>query len=124
MTIDTYTAWRLARLAGCCDPDAADSPGALFLDSVQSAYNDAVDEGCYGEDSPQEIADSAVPAYTHELWKVFVDLGAYTKRTYPELGATTDDLTQCAAVALYMIAERLVNALHEARDEDDEDDSA
>lgn len=123
MSDTTYTAWQLARLADCMDPDSPDSPGAQFLDSVESAYRDAVNEGWYDDDSPHEIADNAVPVYTHARWLTFVDLGAYQEDT-TDLGDDGSDLTQSAALALYMIADRLVRALHDERDDDtdDEDD--
>lgn len=125
MTETTYTAFALARLAECYSPDSADSPGARFLDSIEADYRDRRDEGSYDEDdTPHEIADAAVPVYTHERWQTFVDLGAYEEDT-TELGDDGSDLTQSAATALYMIAERLVRALHdeigdETTDEDDD----
>lgn len=125
MTTDTHTVYQLARLADCMDPDSTLSPGGLFLDRIRDAYLEAVADEWYDGDSPRELADSAVPVYTHERWQVFVDLGAY-QEDVTELGATGDDLTQCAAVALYMIAERLVYALaqeDETTDEDEDDDA-
>lgn len=128
MTETTYTAFALARLAECYSPDSPDSPGARFLDSIEADYRDRRDEGSYDEDdTPHEIADNAVPVYTHERWQTFVDLGAYEEDT-TDLGDDGSDLTQSAATALYMIAERLVRALHdEIGDEtadDDEDEDA
>lgn len=112
----THTVYQLARLADCLDPDSADSPGGKFLADVADAYRDAADEGWYdADDGPHEIADSAVPVYTHNRWLTFADLGAYQEDT-TELGADASDLTQCAAVALYMIADRLVRALHDERE--------
>jgi hypothetical protein len=114
----TLTSWQLARLAGCADPDSLTSPGALFLDRVEADYIERVADGDYDEDdSPHEIADGAVPVYTHDRWTTFVDLGAYEEDTR-ELGDDGSDLTQSAAVALYMIAERLVRALHDAHDDE------
>lgn len=110
---ETHTAWQLARLADCLDPDAPDSPGARFLERVAADYREAIADETYdADDSPHEIADNAVPVYTHDRWQVFVDLGAY-QEDVTELGATGDDLTGCAADALYMIADRLVRALHD-----------
>ena len=126
----------LASLADCASPDSISSPGAAFLASVARDVAEHVEsyvaEGDPGyrltelrEDGSHEIADSAVPVYTHERWQVFVDLAAYNEDA-SELGATADDLTGAAGVALYMIAERLVHALadelSEALDEDDDED--
>ena len=116
MATDTYTPYQLARLADCLEPDSPESPGAKFLERVADDYREAVEYGYDADESPHEIADNAVPVYTHARWETFTDLGAY-QEDVTELGATGDDLTQCAAVALYMIAERLVRAL---ADEDDD----
>lgn len=126
MTTDTHTVWELARLAGCMDPDNAESPGARFLSRVADDYREAIADEWYDDDSPHEIADSAVPVYTHERWQVFVDLGAYQEDISEYGDDYGADLTGAAAVALYMIAERLVYALaqeDETTDDDESDDS-
>jgi hypothetical protein len=135
-----HSPFLLATLADCYSPDAADSPGAKFLTSVARDVAERFDDpdlspeeqagiiGNLREDGAHEIADGAVPIYTHDRWLTFVDLGAYNEDV-TELGATADDLTGAAGVALYMIAERLVRALAEelsdalnedAADENDE----
>lgn len=117
MTTETRTAWQLARLADCMDPDSDDSPGARFLDRVEADYRERIEDESYDEDdTPHEIADSAVPVYAHDRWQTFVDLGAYQEDT-TDLGDDGSDLTQSAGVALYMIAERLVRALHEENED-------
>jgi hypothetical protein len=122
MTRTAYTAWQLARLADCLDPDSTESPGAAFLDGVEADYWERREDDDYdADDTPHEIADAAVPVYTHDLWATFVDLGAY-QQDPSELGADVSDMTQCASVALYMIAARLVRALHDAHADDDTDD--
>lgn len=121
--------WRLARLADCSDPDKVDSPGALFLFSIEDDARERWEDMTTDEreaddivDTWHEVADRAVPIYTHELWSMFVDLGAYNEDP-TELGITADDMTLCAQVALYMIAERLCHALaDEWRNEDDDED--
>lgn len=118
----THTTYALARLADCHDPDTMTSPGARFLDRVESAFLDmeTPDEDRFGEE-----ADQLVPIYTHERWQVFVDLCAY-EEDISEFGDYGDDLTRAAGVALYMIAERLLRALYEeAQDnaDDDEEDT-
>jgi hypothetical protein len=131
MDATTYTTWQLARLADVTDPDAHDgmgfsadqgttpvegSPGAKFLRSVAYDVANLLDEA--DEDTPSEIADSAVPIYTHEMWSTFVDLAAYTE-DISELGAEDAEMDKQAATALYMIAERLASALIEAETDDD-----
>jgi len=118
--IQNRTVWELARMAGCYSPDTDDSPGARFLSRVQDDVIELESDGALDEDSAHEIADSAVPIYTRELWSTFVDLGAYCEDA-SELGATADDMDACARVCLYMIAERLASALIEESDEDDSD---
>jgi hypothetical protein len=114
---DELNAYSLASLADCATPDTQESPGAAFLLRVQDATREAVEEIDDPEDIEREmqdraheIADTAVPVYTHDCWQVFVDLGAYNEDA-SELGADASDLTTAAGVALYMIAERVVTAL-------------
>lgn len=134
---NSHNPQQLADDAGCGNPDSPDSPGAKFLagiardvaDYFDSAPDDrpdtfrSINAELTDGDGAHEIADGAVPAYTHERWQVFVDLGAYNEDP-TEIGATADDLTEAAGVALYLIASRLVAALAqelaEALDEDDE----
>jgi hypothetical protein len=122
--VATKNPYELASLAECASPDSLTSPGASFLERVADAADSIREEGG-DEDNVSEAADSAVPVYTHERWQVFVDLAAYNEDV-TELGATGDDLTGCAGVALYMIAERLLHALlAEDVDEDaDEEEEA
>jgi hypothetical protein len=123
MDAKTYTTWQLAHLAEVTDPDAHDgigfenaepcegSPGARFLRSIAYSVEEAIEYGT-SEDTPHEIADSAVPIYTHEKWATFTDLAAYTE-DIEDFGPITD-LDQAASIALYMIAERLARALIDA----------
>jgi hypothetical protein len=131
------TSWQLARLAECADPDAHDgygfddppdprpegSPGAQFLRAVAHGVADHLAEGDDDDpsDAAHEIADSAVPIYTHERWQVFTDLAAYQEDP-SELGAAADDLTAAAGTCLYIVARRLAEALIEAERSSDEDD--
>jgi hypothetical protein len=130
---DTPSPFALASLADCDWPDSVDSPGAVFLVRVArdvaewvgqwDTPDDARDALSNFGDQAHEIADSAIPVYTHERWQTFDDLAAW-REDISEYGGT-DDLTNAAGVALYMIAERLVRALAEelaeALDEDDEE---
>jgi hypothetical protein len=123
-TQTTHNAYRLASMADVPSPDAADSPAARFLERIQSDVNDLTIEDWDHEtryDAAHEIADGAVPIYTHERWRVFVDLCAYNE-DLDEVGGSSGDMTQDAAVALYMIAERLVLALLDERLDTDDDD--
>jgi hypothetical protein len=108
------TVWQLAGLAGCSSPDSVDSAGAAWLVRVaRDAEELAEDQGDDLTDGIAERADSNVPIYTHELWSIFVDLGAYQEDVSELIGAGTD-MEKMAQVALYMIAERLLSALLEA----------
>jgi hypothetical protein len=120
--------YQLAQLADVTSPDSPTSPGAVWLLRVASDAEDLWDWGKETEDltdTISEYADQAVPVYTHERWKVFVDLAAYTEEV-TEFGPV-EDMTAAAGVALYMIAERLLNALieekrEEAEEEEEEDE--
>lgn len=128
------TSWQLARLAGCSDPDAHDgrgfdgqdvqpvegSAGARFLRSVEDDCRDRLEDGDEIDDVgdvAHEVADGAVPVYTHERWSVFVDLAAYTE-DLDELGGEPSDMTEAAGWALYLIGRRLAEALLEQDDDD------
>jgi hypothetical protein len=132
-----HSPFHLATLADCASPDSVDSPGAVFLARIArdvaewvEGYMDAnpserpgsIDMG----DAANEIADGAVPIYTHNRWATFVDLAAYVEDVSELMSDAGDDLTAAAGVALYMIAERLVTTLAEelsaALDADDEED--
>jgi len=108
----THSIHALADLADCSDPDGPDSPGATFLWSVADAVADVRD----GYDL-FETADGLVPVYTHELWTTFVDLGAYNEDTYTD----REDITTIARIALFQIAERLLTALVNEEEEDDDE---
>jgi len=139
-TFRHLTTWHLANLAGCGSPDRPDgigvsppadlstvdpSPGALFLRSVADdtaeriAYHfaDLDPAGCdlarELEGEVQEVADAAPSVYTFTRWQEFTDLAAWQEDA-TELGASADDLTGAAGVALYVIAERLALALVDA----------
>ena len=132
----TRTSWHLARLADCSEPDRHDgigftppfegdadpSPGARFLRGVEDDVLGAIARDEWDDDdSAHEVADSAVPIYTHELWATFVDLGAYNEDA-TELGAEADDMTKAAGVCLYMIGERLARAVADDAKTDEETD--
>jgi len=120
---------------GCAPPadlsTVRPSPGAKFLRSVADDLDWRIKY--YFVDDPREhdprehepwelvdlladeiaeVADGAVPVYTGERWAVFADLAAWQEDT-TEYGATGDDLTAAAGIALYVIAERLARALVE-----------
>jgi hypothetical protein len=114
------TVWQLSRMAGTsADPDAPNSAGGKFLTAVRDTYVEHVEYK--GEDFDpsedigdvaHEIADGAPDVYTHTRWMEFVDIAAYHEDISDLMPETGDDLTKAAGVALYMIAERLVYALH------------
>jgi hypothetical protein len=115
--IKNYSVYVLAALADSETPDW-DSPGSRFLESVRGEILERVEHATFDPDRfdfervssdwPWEIADQAPSDYTTERWLQFVDLGAY--REEPEEG-WPGDLTDAAALALYLIAGRLASAL-------------
>ena len=111
-TTDTPNAYELAYIAGTPSPDSLDSPGANFLHAVYvsavEARTDAPEDD--PSDAAHEVADSAVPIYTHDRWQTFTDLCAY-QEDLSEYGPLPDDLTDAAALALYAIAYRLAYAV-------------
>lgn len=93
-------------------PDSKQAESFLdgVLYSVIDRADDLLDESNDRSDITHEIADSAVPIYTYDLWKCFVDLGAYNG-DMDDLGGAGNDMTKNAQVCLYMMAERLAYAL-------------
>lgn len=113
------TVWQLVRMADCGTPDGQSSAGAVFLDSTRDATVEAIgyasEDGVFNRDTFEdnggvhELADGAPDIYTHTRWAEFVDLAAWQEDT-SDYGPS-EDLTQAAGVALYVIADRLVRAL-------------
>jgi hypothetical protein len=106
--------YELARIAECASPDAPDSPGARFLVGIADAVEEAREGDSDIDDLAHEVADAAVPVYTHRLWMTFVDLGAYDEAD--EDGAAVASLadgnpSNYAGAMLYYIARRLAYRL-------------
>lgn len=112
MDTTSYTVWQLAGLADVHSPDSLTSPGAAWLEQVARSLDDSDD---WTEDTAHELADDVVPIYTHERFQVFVDICAY-QEDVTEFGPI-GDMEQAAGVALYMIAVRLIDALHNEADD-------
>jgi hypothetical protein len=119
--------------AGCGTPDTLESAGAMFLTRVRDALVEAVESGritpsqerTNGEEASDiihEIADDAPSVYTATKWAQFVDLAAYQED--PTEYGDISDMDSAAGVCLYIIAERLCNALVDAlaADANDDDD--
>ena len=115
-TGDIPSAYFLAGMADCASPNTPESAGAVFLTRVAHDtlaaldYVDAVTDERETEDIPSEVADAAVPIYTHNVWATFTDLAAWQEDPTELMGGEFD-MEQAAKVSLYMIAERLVWAL-------------
>ncbi len=111
--LDCYTVYSLANLADCAGPDSDSSPGSQFLSGVVDDIRERVTDGTFDEDSASEIADSAVPIYTRDVWSTFVDLAAYNEDPSELVDTSRVDMEQSAKLCLYMIAERLVYTIAE-----------
>jgi len=109
-----FTIYRLASMAESLEPDSERTEGALFLALVQDVAAEAWrqaqanDEMHLLDDRVQELADGLAPIYTHARWRTFTDLGAWQEDV-----SEYDGMTASAAIALDMIAERLISALFE-----------
>jgi hypothetical protein len=116
MTMETKTVWTLANMVEM-NPASSESVGARWLLLVQMGVGEVlqqVAEGYDRSDAVHEVADGMVPVYTHEVWEVFTDLGAWTvSEDANELCDASTDMEQRAKVCLYVIAERLLVALLE-----------
>lgn len=123
--MEKMNAYQLARTADCADPETLESPGAEWLHSVAASVDEIVaikrDGSDYWQDSVAETADMLVPIYNHRRWQVFVDLAAW-QEDISDYGGVEGDMTAAAGVALYAIAERLLYALVEMAEDDDDQD--
>lgn len=117
--IENMTVWELQDFAECGSPDTESSAGALFLLAVKSAFLETMKQtgGVIDRDDIHEIADNAPDVYTHRRWLEFVDLCAYQEDVTDYVKDETS-MTDRAAVALYMIAERLLEQLVNAYEEE------
>lgn len=114
----------LSFLADCGSPDSPTSRGADFLHSVRTSTAEAIayaladlDDGesfdpSEFSDAAHEVADSAVPVYTHDVWATFADLAAWQEDP-SEYGVDASDMEHAAQTCLYIIARRLSEGLAE-----------
>lgn len=118
--------YALARMADVASPNSVGSPGAAFLARVRNALVEHLSTADlsseYLSDALAELADGAVPIYTHDLWSAFVDIAAYN---VDDDGLCSEDssMEDRAKVALYVTAQTLLSALvDEVSNDDDEGD--
>ena len=128
--VKEWTTFRLALEADVGAPDAVDSPGARWLNTISEA---AVEFYEYNKEDGDEdvddglhlLADGIVPVYNHEVWLVFTDLAIWAEErpdlvhaigTYEE-----PDMTTTARVMLYYVAERLAHTIHTQLVEEEND---
>ena len=115
--------WLSSEVESISGPDSPESPGAKFLDAVRDSVVETLEYKIENDtdgdllhaarvlrDDAHELADGAVPIYTHERWQVFVDLCAYNV-DIDDYASGTTDMTELAGVALYEVARRLTDAL-------------
>lgn len=141
MDITGMHPYQLAHRVGCWHPDSGESPGAEYLVSIARAVSDALAVGDYGlEDYGDDIdagnmsraTDTATRAAdeiatdlsginlagglacsTFNLWRVFVDLGAWQQDPdeCPAGPENIDPMTRDALARLWLIGYRLALAL-------------
>lgn len=139
-TVREMTFYALANyVADIAGPDGETSPGAKFLTQVRDAVIEALEWKVENDDpdlahaarvlrdDSHELADAAVPIYTHTRWETFTDLAAW-QVDVSEYAGGGEDMTTLAGIALYEVARQLVDELCEyvetywAELEDDEQD--
>lgn len=104
--------FRIASDVDCGSPDARSSEGAEFLREVwQATLTEIENEGADVNldairDRAEYVVDGAMPVYTHDIWRTYVDLAAYNEDLD---GFESSSMTVSAQVALMMIGERVVN---------------
>ena len=109
-------------VADTTGPDSETSEGARFLTLVRDAMleslewkvdHDDVDLAQAARilrDDSHELADGAVPVYTHNRWLTFADLAAW-QIDVSEYTGGGEDMTTLAGIALYEVARVLVDEL-------------
>ena len=123
MNIANLNAYELARMADVYSPDTLDSPGAKFLTGLRDDLIEVIDESDEYDrelimDYFRERIDSHL-IYTFDVWRTFVDLGAWQNENPFGNG---DDMTANAQSILYDIAGELGSALLTEYEEDLEDE--
>ena len=124
--VKEWTTFRLALEADLASPDAVDSPGALWLNTIREAavefyeYNkedgdEDVDEGLH------LLADGIIPVYTHEVWLVFTDLAVWAEDLLDHSLPPGEDMTRRAMMLLYNVAERLSRTIYTQLVEEEND---
>lgn len=106
--VGSESVYTLAELADVNAP-LSDSPGGRWLADVWESGLEGYDlETSDGRGmAVWEMADGAVPVYTDDLWRVFVDLAAY-REDLSDWGPI-GDMLEAARMALCQVAERLLN---------------
>jgi hypothetical protein len=101
--------YELASIADIATPSSKSSPGAEFMESVQSVMMDYLSSEL--EQVPiNEAADASLNVYTHDIWLQFVDLCAYNE-DISGITSESQSMTERAMLSLYLIAERLIDTL-------------
>jgi hypothetical protein len=112
------------RVSDIAGPDSETSPGAVFLLRVRDALVEALEWKVENDDpdlahaarvlrdDSHELADAAVPVYTHDRWLAFTDLAAWQVDVSEYTGGT-EDMTTLAGIALYEVARQLVDEVCE-----------
>lgn len=141
--IKGLNAYQLAGYAESSDPDTLESPGAEFLGRVRNDVAERLEwsweqlseeerenisleefgESLNDDGFSHEIADSAVPIYNHQRMQVLTDLAAW-QEDVSDYSAGDSDIITLAGYALYIVAERLVNALISEVAESDSEEEA
>jgi hypothetical protein len=118
--------YQLAHMAGCSQPDAPESPGAVWLIQVSTYLEDVVEAIEAGQDRGGALWTAAwevVPVYEPRCWQVFVDLRSWEEDISPDLGPF-ESMTDQAGAALGQIARRLLEELLKQQQQEDALDSA
>jgi hypothetical protein len=124
--VKEWTTFRLALEADVGAPDAVDSPGAQWLNTIREA---AVEFYEYNKEDGDEdvddglhlVADGIIPVYTHEAWLVFTDLAVWAEDLLEHSLPPEEDMTRRAMMLLYNVAERLSRTIYTQLVEEEND---
>ena len=114
-------AWTLAGRVNDVSLVASRGVAGQFLRDVRDAVAEAAEYMVDHDEIPDgwdaswdsedaDVADSAVPVYTADIWRVFVDLSAW-RVDITDLVAGDEDMTRRAEIAVYEVARQLAWSL-------------
>jgi hypothetical protein len=118
ITWEPVTPEDVYRILSDCDISTDSHEGSTWVRRVIGSVREAAAERAAGNDGRDwpdmihEVADSAVPIYTYDIWEVFVGVRAYqwSAEVAQAFGDLSNDMEKAATIVLYYMAEQIAYA--------------